>query len=87
MGLDTVELILAVEEEFKIKVPNEVAAQLFTVGDLHEFVVAEIVRCRQVQVDRDAIYDVLRDLICSQLGVTSDAVVPIAHFVRDLRVD
>ena len=44
MGLDTVELLLAVEEEFKMKIPNEVAAQLFTVGDLHEFVVAELLR-------------------------------------------
>lgn len=87
MGLDTVELILAVEEEFKIKIPNEVAAQLFTVGDLHEFVVAELLRMGQISVDRDMIYDTLRNLICSQLGVSPDEVIPTANFVQDLRAD
>jgi acyl carrier protein len=30
MGLDTVELVLAVEKRFSIKIPNEVAARLAT---------------------------------------------------------
>jgi acyl carrier protein len=31
MGLDTVELVLAVEKRFSIRIPNEVAARLATV--------------------------------------------------------
>jgi len=32
MGLDTVELVMAVEERFSITIPNRAAAQLVTVG-------------------------------------------------------
>ena len=35
MGLDTVELVMAVEEHFEIEIPDEIAATLETVGQLH----------------------------------------------------
>jgi len=44
MGLDTVELVMAVEDYFEITIPNEVAETLVTVGKLHEFVVSELTR-------------------------------------------
>ena len=39
MGLDTVELVFAVEDYFEITVSNAVAPTIFTVGDLHKYVV------------------------------------------------
>jgi acyl carrier protein len=42
MGLDTVELVMAVEEWFEISIPDAAAQTLFTVGDLHRFVVSEL---------------------------------------------
>ena len=33
-SLDTVELVMAVEEEFDVAIPDETAAELKTVGDL-----------------------------------------------------
>lgn len=38
MGLDTVELIMALEEEFDIEIPDEDAEKLVTVGAMHEYV-------------------------------------------------
>src|SRR5688572_16942950 len=38
MGLDTVELIMAIEEEFDIEIPDEDAEQLVTVGGIHQYV-------------------------------------------------
>ena len=38
MGLDTVELIVAIEKKFKIDIPNPEGAQIVTVGDIHEVV-------------------------------------------------
>jgi acyl carrier protein len=35
MGLDTVELVLAVEKRFSIAIPNSVAARLATAGQMH----------------------------------------------------
>lgn len=42
MGLDYVELILAVEDSFQIHIADEEANTLSTVGDLHKLVVAKL---------------------------------------------
>jgi hypothetical protein len=44
MGLDTVELVMSFEEEFEIDIPNEAAEKLVTVGDVVDYVSAELVR-------------------------------------------
>jgi hypothetical protein len=87
MGLDTVELVLAVEDTFEIEMPDKVAEELFTVGLLHEYVVAELIRLGRPNVNRDIVYDLLRNLICMHLGVKAEEVVPHARFVQDLRAD
>ena len=87
MGLDTVELVFAVEREFDIEIPDAAAEKLATVGALHEFVVAELTRLGRADVSREALFELLRDLICAQLGVAPEAVVPSARFVEDLDAD
>jgi acyl carrier protein len=42
MGLDTVELVLAVEEHFGVEIPDEEASKLLTVGMLQAWVVSEL---------------------------------------------
>lgn len=69
MGLDTVELVMAVEEHFDIHVPDDVASKLDTVGLLHKFVVAQLQRGRLLPVDEAAVFGELRELICKQGGV------------------
>ena len=39
MGLDTIELVMEVEETFNIDIPDEAAAEMMTVGELYEFIV------------------------------------------------
>ena len=87
MGLDTVELILSVEESFEIEISNGVAERIQTVGDLHEFVVSELIRLERPNINRDIVFDILKNLICFQLGVKPEEVVPGAHFIKDLRAD
>jgi acyl carrier protein len=87
MGLDTVELVMAVEQWFEISIPDAVAETLFTVGDLHGFIISELSRSGRFGGDSSRVYEQLRDSIVRQLGVSADQVVPTARFDQDLRAD
>lgn len=87
MGLDTVELVLAVEERFSIHIPNEVAARLETVGQMHQFVVEHLQQRDPPHLTSDEVLTILTGVICDQLGVPRDRVVPGAYFVGDLGAD
>ena len=78
---------MAVEDHFSFDIPNEVAETLFTVGSLHSYIVSELRRLGRSDVDPAQIYSELRELICKQLGVKPEEVVPEAEFVKDLRAD
>jgi acyl carrier protein len=87
MGLDSVELVMAVEKHFDISIPDDQASQLVTVGMLHTWVVTELTRLGRAGVDSTATFYELRELICGQLGISADRVVPAARFVKDLHID
>lgn len=40
MGLDTVELVMAIEDSFDVQIPDEQAEKIRTVGDAYEFIIA-----------------------------------------------
>ncbi len=86
MGLDSVELVMNTEEHFGIEIPDQVAATLFTVGDLHGFIVAELNRLGRPQ-SPEAVLAELRELICDQFGLKPERVVAEARIVKDLRID
>lgn len=87
MGLDTVELVFAVEKRFSIEIPNEVAATLVTVRQVHQFVLDELKRQGSPLPSREEVYSILTDIICRQLGVRRELVLPDARFVEDLGAD
>lgn len=87
MGLDTVELVMAVEEQFEIEIPDEIASTLETVGLLHAFVVSQLRRRSLLPIDDAAVFSKLRDIICEQTAIEPGRVVPEAYFVKDLNLD
>jgi acyl carrier protein len=87
MGLDSVELVMTVAEHFEIEIPDEDASTLVTVGLLHAWVVNELQRLHRLNVEPTAVFYELRDLICRQLGIKAELVVPEARFVQDLHID
>ena len=87
MGLDTVELVMAIEEGFALEIPNETAATLTTVGDMHAYLVSELARLGRVDREPERVYQKLREIICRETGVQPDEVVPRARFVEDFRMD
>ena len=87
MGLDTVELVFAVEEHFGVQIPDGDASKLETVGMLQSWLVNELSQRGHTPVNLERTFAELRDLICRQTGVSPERVVPEARFVQDLRMD
>ena len=86
MGLDTVELVMAMEEAFQLEIPDAAAERMLTVGDMHSILVSELNRLRR-ETDPAQVFERMRTIIVRQLGVKSDQVVPSARFVKDLHAD
>lgn len=83
MGLDSVELILALEEAFGLKIPNEHAAQLVTVGAIHTYIRDNAPGA----TSHPDLWNAVLDVMERELGVERARLVPDAHLVRDLGVD
>jgi acyl carrier protein len=86
MGLDSVELVMNAEEHFGIEIPDHVAEALFTVGDLHGFIVAELNRLGR-RPNPEIVFVELRQLICDQFGIKPERIVAEAGIVKDLGID
>ena len=86
MGLDSVELVMNTEEHFGIEIPDRVAETLFTVGDLHGFIVAELNRLGRPR-NSEVVFVELRELICEQFGIRPERVVAEAGIAKDLGID
>jgi acyl carrier protein len=83
MGLDIVEMVLEVEKHFGVSLPDEEMAQAPTVGALHGLVLKHL-RLSSTDPRVDQVFSELRDIVCRELGVRPEDVVPQAHLVHDL---
>ena len=86
MGLDTVELVMSFEEEFDIEIPNEVAEKLVTVGDVVDYVSAELVR-RGEKVNPSDIFFRVRGRTIDILNADPSKITRSTGFVDDLGAD
>ncbi len=86
MGLDTVELVMAIEEEFSIEIPNADAARLGVLGDMQDYIVRAL-RQRGETPDESQVWQRLTAVVVAQLGVRPEEVTRSAHVVKDLHAD
>lgn len=86
MGLDTVELTMAIEDEFGVAFLDADAAKLSRVGDIHSYVL-RVLRERGETPDSEAIWERLRAVVVDQLGVRPEEVTTSADIVGDLHAD
>ena len=84
MGLDTVELVMTVEEEFALQISDADAAKMERVGDVHTFILKTL-RERGESVNDAQVWTRLREIVVEQLGVRPDEVTPTARFIKDLK--
>jgi acyl carrier protein len=86
MGLDSVELVMAFEENFGIEISDAEAESLTTPGQVRDLVLARYA-ARGIPADPDSIFDKIRTTVVEHLNVRLDQVTPEAHFIEDLGVD
>jgi acyl carrier protein len=69
MGLDSVELVMKVEEAFAFSMPNEDAAVLVTVGQLYDYILANRFEGRQPGCLTSVTFYKVRRALMSVLGI------------------
>jgi acyl carrier protein len=91
MGLDSVELVLSVEREWELEIPDAAAERMRTVGDMYWYVLERLTeRARAAggpAPDPAAVWARLVDIIATEIGVERERVRPEASFIEDLGVD
>jgi acyl carrier protein len=83
MGLDIVEMVMAVERTFGFEIPDTDAGKLRTVGDLHTYIREHVTGA----ADDPELWERLVDVIARESGAPRDRIRPESSFVEDLRMD
>lgn len=76
MGLDSVELILAIEEEFGIEIPYDELSSVATVGDVYEMVKAQVSSVEPVVCLSQKIFYQLRKALSENYGIDCRVITP-----------
>jgi hypothetical protein len=91
MGLDSVELVMAIEREFDLEIPDANARTMYTVGDMYDFVHRSLARrARETGApppDEARLWDQVLDIIVEEIGAERHKLVRSARFVADLGVN
>lgn len=75
-GLETVELVMGIEEEFGLEIPNEVAEQLFTVGDVYEYLRSQLENTDNEQCMSQKIFYKLRRALVNNFNLQRRMITP-----------
>jgi acyl carrier protein len=69
-------LLMAVQNEFDLVIPESQSNKMRTVGDLHTFVVAELERLGRPAVDTGHILEQMKRVIAEELGTKPSKITP-----------
>ena len=83
MGLDAVELLMNVEEQYNIRIPDSDARAMRSVGELHDYILAHV----RPAPEREKAWEWLCGMIADEFGVPRDRVTRDAWIVRDLGIN
>ncbi len=86
MGMDSVELVMAIEDKFRIEIPDTDIANLAVLGDMHDYIVRAL-RQRGETPDEEQVWQQLSAVVVEQLGVHPSEVIRSANIVDDLGAD
>ncbi|MGI5818484.1 MAG: hypothetical protein ACOX9R_10370 [Armatimonadota bacterium] len=80
MGLEGVELMLAVEDEFGIRVPEERAQEMETVRDLYDYIVETLISARPGVCPSMFVFYRMRRALAESLGMDRRSITPDSDF-------
>jgi hypothetical protein len=91
MGLDSVELIMEIEDEFGIEIPDEDVQDILTLGDLHRLLFNHVSRNLGASIsalqggtlEKD-VWKRLERLLITEWAIEKERIKPSAEIVRDL---
>jgi hypothetical protein len=86
LGLDSVELIFAIEAAFDVTITDAEASRLRTLGDIHQLLVAKLAPSNPLPDER-AVWERLCDVVVAEQGVPRKKLTPTAEIGRDLGID
>ncbi len=88
MGLETVEMVMAIEEEFGIEIPETDAEGIIKVGDLSDHVIAKLAAAAPPNEPPDpyAVWARVKEITVYITGVNPDRVTKSALFIDDLGI-
>jgi len=86
MGLDVLELVMAMEGKFQVRIPDEAAARLLTVGQTRDELVRLLIEAgaRDTPALRTRVWDGMVEIIKDQMGIAPQDVSPEARWVPDI---
>ncbi|MHC4928043.1 MAG: acyl carrier protein [Planctomycetota bacterium] len=91
MGLDMIEVVLEVEDEFDIKISNLDASNIESIGDLFDLILKQIATKKIDGVisgnEKDAIWQRYKELLIVQLDLKPQEIIPSNRFFYELGFD
>mgnify|MGYP000064816963 CR=1 FL=1 len=87
MGLDTVEFLVKIEEEYNISIPDEDAYLLGEVGDLALYIVNSCEQTNGDLIELEPVIDYLKNMLHRDYGIPLEEIHLKSHVVKDLGLD
>jgi hypothetical protein len=86
MGMDSVEIVLIVENHFEIQLPDVEVTEIFTLGQLHDLVCRKLLQNGQ-RANSEKIFAELTDVLVKGMQFPREKMVPSARFIEDLEIN
>jgi acyl carrier protein len=83
MGLDVIEIVMALEKEFELQIPDKDAMTLARVGEISDYIVRRLQE-RGESPKANEVFERVKNVIVKTLDVEPERVSRETHFIYDL---
>jgi acyl carrier protein len=83
MGLDIVEFVMSVEEEFQIEIPNDVPETFINTKTVIDYVHSQV----QDKFTREQVAEKIWEILVNETGINRKKFDENSHFIEDMELD